>query len=512
MTRSMNARVLLVAAVASTALVLCIAAPAVASGPPSGSPGWDPHVDYVVDAANVSVQAGDLNGDGWPDLVSPALGLNEVTVLENQADGTFVMRTFAPTAGCGPVDAAIVDLAGGTVIAVACGDRVELYTTDVPALLIGAVSAGPIQASPLWSRAPMLLATTIGGVPAVAALSNAGLLTYVTWDGAAPVGNDVQLNPSAAVTPWSGMESMTYGGQSSLLVTALGPAAINYVLIVPDGDGNAVTELEFDSIAVITARAADFNADGLDDLLTQGYARSDIYVQQPDGTFVYGTLAYLVETQGSWPLLASGACYPDILFAAGGPYGVLSNPGTIVPFEPTGSTSLLDGPATSTAIADFNGDGRPDLATLTVNGNSPPYFIRVVMMSADTPVVVAQPISPAVAPGGVVTLSVGTDPDPASVQWQRAAPGTDDWVDVPGLTGSTVSFALTSADQGARYRAFALTEEGFGVLSCPATVTMTIPATGAGGSSASLGVGLGALLLGFLALGAAALWRRRLVG
>jgi len=61
--------------------------------------------------ASVSVAAGDLNGDGTPDLVLANQNSNSVTVLLGQGDSTFAPGVDYPT-GASPWSVAIADLNG----------------------------------------------------------------------------------------------------------------------------------------------------------------------------------------------------------------------------------------------------------------------------------------------------------------------------------------------------------------------------------------------------------------
>jgi len=50
---------------------------------------FQPHVDYAVGLGPTSVAAGDVNGDGLPDLVSANRGDDSVTVLLSDGNGQF---------------------------------------------------------------------------------------------------------------------------------------------------------------------------------------------------------------------------------------------------------------------------------------------------------------------------------------------------------------------------------------------------------------------------------------
>ena len=107
--------------------------------------------------------------------------------------------------------------------------------------------------------------------------------------------------------------------------------------------------------------------------------------------------------------------------------------------------------------------------------------LYVSIQNDGSPFVTTQPVSVSGGgPGQPVEFTI--DAEPAFfIQWQRAAAGTEDWTDIPGAEDPTLSVVPTVADQGARYRALVWTDDPelyLPMLSCPATLSLTLPATG----------------------------------
>ena len=66
-------------------------------------------LQYPTGESAVAVAVADLNGDGWPDIVTADLGDNSVAVLLNNGDGTLAAPT-EQTVGSGPVAVVLSDL------------------------------------------------------------------------------------------------------------------------------------------------------------------------------------------------------------------------------------------------------------------------------------------------------------------------------------------------------------------------------------------------------------------
>lgn len=73
---------------------------------------------------------------------------------------------------------------------------------------------------------------------------------------------------------------------------------------------------------------------------------------------------------------------------------------------------------------------------------------------ATAPVITEQPVGGTVTLGRTLTLRAAANGAPApTVQWQRRAPGSPVWTDVPGATSASLAVVVTAANDGAAYRA-----------------------------------------------------------
>ena len=97
-----------------------------------------------------------------------------------------------------------------------------------------------------------------------------------------------------------------------------------------------------------------------------------------------------------------------------------------------------------------------------------------VSVSALAPVITLQPESAEAEAGEDVDLSVDASGDPApTLQWQRLV--GEEWTDLAGETGRTLTLTVTTADDGAAFRAVATNEAG-SATSGTAVVTVTASA------------------------------------
>ena len=89
------------------------------------------------------------------------------------------------------------------------------------------------------------------------------------------------------------------------------------------------------------------------------------------------------------------------------------------------------------------------------------------------PPTVSAPADATVLEGTQATFATTVAGSPAPVvRWQRAAPGSSSWVDVPGGTGTVLTVDATRADDGSRYRVVAGNAAGT-ATSAPATLAVT---------------------------------------
>jgi FG-GAP-like repeat/Domain of unknown function (DUF4214)/FG-GAP repeat len=317
------------------------------TAPGATTPSFAPAVEFVV-GNPYSVAVGDLNGDGRPDIV-----------VANQADYavSVMLNTTAPGATT-PSFAPKVDFAtGGGPISVAIGD---LNGDGRPDLVAANFGEGTVS---------VLLNTTI---PGAATPSFAAPQTFASYGG--PISVAVgDLNgdgkPDLAAANFVGTTVSVF-----LNTTMPGATTPSFApqLAFPVGFG------EPQSVAI-----SDLNGDGQPDLVVANFTSSTASV-------LLNTTAPGATTPSFAPKVdfatgpnpksvaiadLNGDGKPDLIAADYNTNSVsvllnITAPGAATPsFAPrVDFTTGMN--ASSVAIADFNGDGRPDLAVANTNSNN----------------------------------------------------------------------------------------------------------------------------------------------
>ena len=308
---------------ATTAVTLSVANP-------SGTLATAPASPFAVGAAPQSIAAGDFNGDGNPDVVTANSVDNTVTVLLGDGASGFTAAAGSPFAvGPHPQSVAVAD-----------------FNRDGNLDVVTANSVG--------STVSVLLGNGAGGFTAAAGSPFA-------------VGTNPQ---SVAVADFNG------DGKPDIVTANNG--ANDVTVLLGDGTGGFAEApgspfpvgLFPQSVAV-----RDFNGDGKPDIVTvnSGNNTARILMGNGSGGFTGGG-AFPV---GSFPQSVAvadlnGDGKPDIVTANSGSNTVTvllgSGSGT---FTPAAGSPFAVGPSPqSVAVVDINGDGKPDIVTANAAGNT----------------------------------------------------------------------------------------------------------------------------------------------
>ena len=274
---------------------------------------------YPVGTSPRSVTVADVNGDGYPDLISANSGANSLTVLTNNGGGIFgLYATVQPVTN--PVFVATASLNG----------------TGKPAL--------------------------------ICANGNNGTLTVVTNNGSGIFGSNATLqvygNPySLAVINVSGSPELICANNNNQLIVFTYTPAGGFFPHASLGVGTAPEYL----------LAADVNGDGSPDLITVNNGDDTLSVLTNNGSGVFSTAStpQLAPNAGPvWVVALDiyGTGKVELVSANAGnnTLTILTNGG----FGQFGSNATINLPSTPTSLAtaDFNGDGEPDLAVAqTIN-------------------------------------------------------------------------------------------------------------------------------------------------
>ncbi len=271
----------------------------------------------------VSVAVGDFNGDGKPDLAIANARGNNITVLLGNGAGGFTAAPGSPfAAGSTPHSVAVGDFNGDGTPDLAIADYGGNNVTVLLGNGAGGFSAAP--GSPVAvGTAPDFLAVgdfNGDGKPDLA------IANYGSNNVTVLLGNGAGRFTAAPGSPFAagiGPTSLAVGdfnGDARLDLAIASAGSQNLTVLLGNGAGGFAaapgSPVTLGATAVSVA-VGDFNGDGRPDLAVGCYE---------------GALALLLGD-------GTGAFTP----APGSPFG-------------------LGGPLNSLAVADFNGDGRPDLA------------------------------------------------------------------------------------------------------------------------------------------------------
>lgn len=331
----------------------------------SGDGTFAAKVDYAAGVSPQDVAVGDFNGDGHPDLAVGSYRANQVNILLGHGDGTFA--TNVDYAGINVKDVAVADINGD-----GASDLVT-STTDSVNLMLGRGDG------------------TFGA--AVAFVAGKWNSSVVTGDLNGDRYSDVVATGGDVLTVLLGLESGAFAPKvdyllrhghdiedvaiadfnrdgHSDLVTANGPAGSVSVLL-GRGDGTFGPEVDYAAgMAPRSLAVGDLDGDGQIDAVTGNAPGDDVRVVlgQGDGAFVMGA-------------------------------------------------SLEAG--MRVVVGDFNGDGRSDLATANSSDNSVSVLLNTGSQTNRAPVDIAlsattvtekQPV------GTVVGTLSGSDRDPGQEQ------------------------------------------------------------------------------------------------
>ncbi|WP_263359897.1 FG-GAP-like repeat-containing protein [Acidicapsa ligni] len=281
----------------------------------------------AVGSEALAIAVGDFNGDGKPDLAVASEGVTgSLTILLGKGDGTFTPTATSPAVGQSPTAIVVADFNGDGILDLA----VSIYNQSNLTILLG---------------------------------KGDGTFTLTT---SGPIPNEFAQALAAADLNGDGILD---------LVAQHGTGTIEVLL--GNGDGTFRTGEMFSSVTNTASIAiGDLNGDGKLDLVVSNNYQEAItaFLGNGDGTFAQtGIVTTTTQAEPQNLVVAdfNEDGVPDVAASTGNDEVLLllgNGDGTFTAVTPPPATAGIYTDANYVVAADFNGDGRPDLAGVeTVN-------------------------------------------------------------------------------------------------------------------------------------------------
>ena len=356
--------------VVATVPVTAAGAVAVPVTYPTSFGGYAPSTAASVATGNVGTATADLNGDGVPDLIMGVAAAQGPTVLLGKGDGTFAPGVVLPGVGSGSLQSVIaadldgdgkVDLIAGTT---AAGPQVYYGNGDgtfaAPVALGGGAAAYRLAVGDVDGDGRLDLITA-GGTTAAYAYRATGPRAFATPTTVSTNGSYAQ---SIAVADLNG------DGRADLALTT---TAGTLLVALATGGGAFGTPAALPAVSGPTGLAiADLTGDGRPDLavlssLSASTGAVYLFPGRGDGTFSVATGTVVTSYPQSLAvadLNDDGRLDVAVVGGSGSTSGIsyLLGTGGGAFATAVSAASIVAQNLTGLSVADFNRDGRPDLA------------------------------------------------------------------------------------------------------------------------------------------------------
>jgi FG-GAP-like repeat/FG-GAP repeat len=385
-----NGRVHSAHALAATAVLWCLLA---LSAPASAQIAFQAQLAMATGPTPSAIAVGDFNRDGNPDLAVTMEGNNRVYIYNGNGTGTFSFA-ISYAVGSQPVAIMAIDLDHDGKLDLAVANRQDAtvsillghgdstFATAVP-YAVGSLPIS-IAAGSYNPDGYTDLVTANTGDVCGPPFNPCGTVSLLRNNGDGTFFTGATLFPG--VVPTSVASGVfTSGGDSDIVVTSF--ASDEFLVYLGDGGGSfPIVKGPLTTLSANAVVVADFNGDGKSDLAISRSSDSDVSLQRGngDGTFQPAAI-YSEGVIGANPFSAAvgdfdGDGFPDLALANYSDNSVavlrartVGNGGFDGVLTFTGGLNL----PTSIAVADLNGDGKPDIVVTNSNGNSLTILLNV---------------------------------------------------------------------------------------------------------------------------------------
>jgi Ca2+-binding RTX toxin-like protein len=342
---------------------------------------FDPAVNYGVASNPLTVTIGDLNGDGFSDLVTSSNGSTNVSVLLGNGDGSFGTATNF-NALRPPSSVVIRDFNGDGF-----SDLVTANSTSNLSLLLGngdgsfgTASSISVGASASYVAIGDFNRDGFSDLVTANFISNNLSVLLGNGDGSFGAATNfavVNLPQHVAIGDFNG------DGFSDLVAPNFN--SNNLSVLLNDGNGSFGTATNFatDTRPVYVA-TGDFNDDGFSDLVTANNGSNNISVLLGNGDGSFGTATNFAVGLAPRSVVVgdlNGDGFSDLAvtnFSSSNVSVLLGNgDGSFGAATNFAAGSLTRG----IAIGDFNGDGKPDLVTANQFGNNVSVLLNTTLLN-----------------------------------------------------------------------------------------------------------------------------------
>jgi len=349
----------------------------------NGDGTFQPPQDYATAQDGIVVTAADFNGDGKTDLAVGSQSTNTISILLGNGDGTFQPQVPHPVDN--PDSLVAADMNGDGKPDLVVSGRFEFGPYRIPAVLLGngdGTFQQPVNYEP---DAEMIVVADLNGdgVPDIATAAD-DTVTILLGKGGGVFIPPLTSYPILSDAVFIAVADFNGDGRADLAVADAGSSAVS--ILLNDGAGGFQPRVDYAVLKQpVSIAVGDFNGDGKPDLAVADYGANaiSILLGNGDGTF-RSSVSYGLGIGSPTSVVAADFNGDGKLDLAISDEGV--NMGVKVSvllgngngtFQPRVEYPIYHAPIDAyLAVADFNGDGIPDVAVVTSNeGDGTHFFV-----------------------------------------------------------------------------------------------------------------------------------------